>query len=89
MAHTHEFNCIVCGERFDDERTLQHHNTDQHTTKQAIHVRAQAEPTGTERSRQKTDEKQPRAETRDGSPTPRYGSAGGGGAEFEPGPEKS
>ena len=33
-------------------------------------------------------DKHPRAETRDGSATPRYGSAGSGGAEFEPGPER-
>jgi hypothetical protein len=86
MAHTHEFDCVVCGSHFDDERSLQKHNQEQHAPKQAIDIHAPAEPTGTERKRE--TEKHPRAETRDGAATPRYGSAGGGGAEFEPGPER-
>ena len=90
MAHTHEFDCIVCGAHFDDEKTLQSHNRDQHAPKLALDPSAPAEPMGTERSRrQDADEKQPRAATRDGSPTPRFGSAGSGGAEFEPGPERN
>lgn len=88
MAHAHGFDCIVCGEHFDDERTLQHHSSEAHTTRKASDIHAPAEPMGTEPSRSPTDEKHPRAETRDGSPTPRYGSAGSGGAEFEPGPER-
>ncbi len=88
MEHTHQFDCIVCGSHFDDEKSLQSHNQDAHAPKQAIDVRAPAEPIGTERPRQKHDEKHPTASTRDGSPTPRYGSAGSGGAEFEPGPER-
>jgi hypothetical protein len=89
MAHTHEFDCIVCGAHFDDEKTLQSHNQEEHAPKQAIDTRAPAEPMGTERARRKdSDGKHPDASTRAGSPTPRYGSAGGGGAEFEPGPEK-
>ena len=87
MAHTHEFDCIVCGAHFDDEKTLQHHNQESHTSHQAIDVRSPAEPMGTERARHH-EGKHPRAETRDGSATPRYGSAGSGGAEFEPGPER-
>jgi hypothetical protein len=87
MAHTHEFDCVVCGAHFDDEKTLQHHNQDKHVPQQAIDVRAPAEPIGTERSRNKC-EKHPGPSTRDGSATPRYGSAGSGGAEFEPGPER-
>jgi hypothetical protein len=87
MAHTHEFDCVVCGAHFDDEKALQRHNQDKHTPQQAIDTRAPAEPMGTERPRQH-DDKHPKPETRDGSATPRYGSAGGGGAEFEPGPEK-
>ena len=85
MAHTHEFDCIVCGAHFDDEKTLQHHNQDTHAPQQAIDVRAPAEPIGNERPRH---DKHPRPETRDGNAAPRYGSAGSGGAEFEPGPER-
>ena len=85
MAHTHEYDCIVCGAHFDDERSLQSHNQESHAPKQAIDTRAPAEPMGTEHAR---SDKHPRAETRDGSATPRYGSAGSGGAEFEPGPER-
>ena len=83
--HTHEFDCVVCGAHFDDEKTLQRHNQDQHAPKLAIDTRAPAEPIGNERPRR---DKHPRAGTRDGSATPRYGSAGSGGAEYEPGPEK-
>ena len=82
MAHTHEFDCVVCGAHFDDEKTLQRHNQEKHVPQQAIDPRAPAEPMGTERSRH------PDAGTRDGSATPRYGSAGSGGAEYEPGPEQ-
>jgi hypothetical protein len=87
MDHTHEFDCVVCGAHFDDEKTLQRHNQDTHVPQQAIDPRAPAEPMGTERARHHGD-KHPQAETRDGSATPRYGSAGSGGAEFEPGPER-
>jgi hypothetical protein len=85
MAHTHEFDCIVCGAHFDDEKTLQHHNQDKHVPQQAIDVRAPAEPIGNERPRH---DKHPGPSTRDGNAAPRYGSAGSGGAEFEPGPER-
>lgn len=85
MAHTHEFDCIVCGAHFDDEKTLQVHNQDSHTPREAIDVRAPAEPVGNDRPRQA---KHPRPGTRDGNAAPRYGSAGSGGAEFEPGPER-
>jgi hypothetical protein len=88
MAHTHEFDCKDCGSHFDDAETLQRHNQDSHSPMQAMEVRPPAEPMGTERPRQKHDEKHPSASTRDGSATPRYGSAGSGGAEFEPGPER-
>jgi hypothetical protein len=85
MAHTHEFDCIVCGAHFDDEKTLQHHNQDTHASREAIDVRAPAEPIGNEHPRH---DKHPRPETRDGNAAPRYGSAGSGGAEFDPGPER-
>lgn len=90
MAHTHEFDCVVCGAHFDDERTLQRHNSDTHTTKQAIDVRAPAEPMGTERARGGSTATNVANPSRPRTPTatPRYGSAGSGGAEFEPGPER-
>jgi hypothetical protein len=84
--HTHEFDCVVCGEHFDDERALQRHNSESHAPKQAIDVHAPAEPMGTEHARHKNAEVNPSA-TADRN-SPRYGSAGGGGAEFEPGPER-
>jgi hypothetical protein len=89
MAHTHEFDCIVCGEHFDDEKTLQHHNQEAHTTHRAIDPKAPAEPMGTEKARGgiRARENNPSAPKRP-TATPRYGSAGGGGAEYEPGPEK-
>jgi hypothetical protein len=87
MAHTHEFDCVVCGTHFDDEKSLQRHNQEKHAPQQAIDVHAPAEPMGTEHARHH-DAKHPRPQTRDGSATPRYGSAGSGGAEFEPGPER-
>jgi hypothetical protein len=83
MAHTHEFDCVVCGAHFDDEKTLQRHNQESHVPKQAIDTRAPAEPMGTERSRHTDDRKHPSADTRDGSATPRFGSATSGGGEFE------
>jgi hypothetical protein len=87
MAHTHEYDCIVCGEHFDDEKALQHHNQESHTSKQAIDPRAPAEPMGTERARGDTARSNP---SRPDQPTitPRYGSAASGGLEYEPGPEK-
>ena len=30
MAHTHEFDCIICGAHFDDSKTLARHNEDAH-----------------------------------------------------------
>ena len=51
MAHTHEYDCVVCGAHFDSEKELQDHNQEKHTSQQAIDTRAPAEPTGTERSR--------------------------------------
>ena len=84
MAHTHEFDCVVCGAHFDDEKTLQRHNQEKHTP-QVADSRAPAEPIGNERPRH---DKHPDAGARDGSATPRYGSAGAGGAEFEPGAER-
>jgi hypothetical protein len=30
MSHTHEYDCIVCGEHFDDSQTLARHNERAH-----------------------------------------------------------
>ena len=30
MAHTHEYDCIVCGAHFDDSKTLARHNEEAH-----------------------------------------------------------
>jgi hypothetical protein len=30
MAHTHEYDCIVCGAHFDSSKDLAHHNEEQH-----------------------------------------------------------
>jgi hypothetical protein len=30
MAHTHEFDCIVCGAHFDDTKSLARHNEEAH-----------------------------------------------------------
>src|SRR4051812_28861027 len=99
MAHTHEFDCVVCGEHFDDERTLQRHNQETHTPKQAIDLRAPAEPMGTEHARHHADERvsdhdrnrapnPPFTKSKGGFVAPKFGSAGSGGAEYEPGPER-
>ena len=86
MAHTHEFDCVVCGAHFDDEKSLQRHNSEQHVPEQHLDARAPAEPTGTERARSGSgNQVSPRS--KEGS-SARFGSAGSGGLEFEPGPEK-
>jgi hypothetical protein len=30
MAHTHEYDCIVCGAHFDSSKDLSQHNEEQH-----------------------------------------------------------
>jgi hypothetical protein len=30
MAHTHEYDCIVCGAHFDSQKDLHVHNQDKH-----------------------------------------------------------
>lgn len=30
MAHTHEYDCIVCGAHFDDSQSLSRHNREAH-----------------------------------------------------------
>ena len=51
MAHTHEYDCVVCGAHFDNEKDLQRHDQNEHEPRLAIDVRAPAEPMGNERAR--------------------------------------
>ena len=46
MAHTHEYDCIVCGAHFDSSDDLAKHNEAQHISR----------ATGMERPRQDRDE---------------------------------
>jgi hypothetical protein len=85
MAHTHEFDCVVCGAHFDDEKSLQRHNSEMHVPEQHLDASAPAEPTGNERTRSGSNKTPLRSKE---GKTARYGSAGSGGLEFEPGPEK-
>jgi hypothetical protein len=55
MAHTHEYDCIVCGAHFDSEKDLQAHNQEAHVPKQAIDVHAPAEPIGNDRPRDRDE----------------------------------
>jgi hypothetical protein len=57
MAHTHEFDCVVCGAHFDSEQDLHRHDRESHAPKQAIDVHAPAEPMGNERPRHKRDDR--------------------------------
>ena len=58
MAHTHEFDCIVCGAHFDSERDLDRHNRDRHAPSAAKVEQAlqAAEPVGNEYARREVDE---------------------------------
>ena len=56
MAHTHEFDCVICGAHFDSEKDLQRHDRENHAPKQAIDIHAPAEPIGNERPRQKSSD---------------------------------
>jgi len=56
MTHTHEYDCVVCGAHFDNEKDLQRHDRDQHKPKLATDPRAPAEPMGNERPRHRDDE---------------------------------
>lgn len=35
MAHTHEFDCKVCGAHLDSRQELDKHNRDNHSSKQS------------------------------------------------------
>ena len=56
MTHTHEFDCVVCGAHFDDEKTLQRHNRERHVPELRTDPSAPAEPMGTERARTDKDQ---------------------------------
>src|SRR3954464_15373020 len=56
MEHTHEYDCIVCGAHFDSQDDLAKHDRESHAPREAIDVRAPAEPMGNERPRQKRDD---------------------------------
>lgn len=55
MEQAHEFDCIVCGAHFVSEEALHRHDREQHAPKQAIDIRAPAEPMGNERARKPTE----------------------------------
>lgn len=49
MAHTHEFDCIVCGAHFDSQEDLARHDQQEHEPHRA--APRDAEPMGNERAR--------------------------------------
>ncbi len=51
QAHTHEFDCIVCGAHLDSQDQLARHNQERHTPRQASSTNAPAEPMGNEKRR--------------------------------------
>jgi hypothetical protein len=51
MAHTHEYDCVVCGAHLDSQDDLARHNREHHTPHLASDVSAPAEPIGNERLR--------------------------------------
>jgi hypothetical protein len=55
MAHTHEYDCVVCGAHFDSQEDLHRHDRAKHAPRQAIDVHADAEPMGTEHPRREGD----------------------------------
>lgn len=55
MAHTHEFDCVVCGAHFDSQDDLAQHDRKSHAPKQAIDIHAPAEPMGNEHPRRQRD----------------------------------
>jgi hypothetical protein len=51
MAHTHEYDCVVCGAHLDSQEELGKHNEQYHAPKQKIDMHANAEPIGNEHRR--------------------------------------
>jgi len=56
MAHTHEYDCVVCGAHFDSQDDLAAHDRQTHAPREAIDIHAPAEPMGNERPRQRNRE---------------------------------
>ena len=50
MAHTHEFDCVICGAHLDSQDDLARHNRDTHSPKIAS-PNERAEPMGNEQRR--------------------------------------
>ena len=51
MAHTHEYDCIVCGAHFDSQNDLDRHNRDRHLPENVREAAYSEEPVGNERLR--------------------------------------
>lgn len=51
MAHTHEYDCVVCGAHFDSQEDLAKHDQENHAPREAIDIHKPAEPIGNERPR--------------------------------------
>ena len=89
MAHTHEFDCIVCGAHFDDEKTLQRHNEEKLTPSARGGPPRTGGANGSRACAKRSRfQESPFTTTGDKIAAPKFGSAGSGGAEYEPGPER-
>jgi len=53
MTHTHEYDCVVCGAHFHSQDDLARHDRETHAPREAIDIRAPAEPIGNEHPRQR------------------------------------
>ena len=51
MAHTHEYDCIICGAHLDSREALARHDRETHAPRQALDPSAPAEPLGNEKKR--------------------------------------
>ena len=51
MAHTHEYDCIVCGAHLESLDELDRHNRQQHTPPDAAKAAHAKEPVGNEHAR--------------------------------------
>jgi hypothetical protein len=60
MAHTHEYDCVVCGAHFDSQEDLGKHDRANHAPKEKIDVHAPAEPMGNEKRRANPSDELPR-----------------------------
>jgi hypothetical protein len=72
MAHTHEFDCRICGAHLDSREELDKHARTEHTAQAGASAKT-ANPPRT---------------TSGGITSPKFGSAGRGGAELDPGPKR-